>query len=203
MYHSGDDVLRVLVSRIADQPLGELLQERVFEPLAVVDSGLSVPESERDRFSTCYLPRTDSAESLTVRDEVDDRFTEDPIFPNSMMSTARDLMTFTRMLLDEGSFQGRRFLSPKSVALMMTDHLSDEQKLRSPAPERWWRTKGWGMGGTVFTRSPPQGPNAVSYSWYGGYGGHSIVDRSPPVRGEPPPSSSARNGRPPLSAPNR
>src|SRR2546425_459811 len=47
MYHTGDDVLRVLISRIADQPLGEFLRERVFEPLGMVDSGLSVPKAKR------------------------------------------------------------------------------------------------------------------------------------------------------------
>lgn len=32
------------------------------------------------------------------------------------------------------------------------------------------------MGGSVYTKSIPQGPNAGSYSWYGGYGGHFLVD---------------------------
>jgi CubicO group peptidase (beta-lactamase class C family) len=81
------------------------------------------------------------------------------------------------MLLDEGAFEGRRLLKPESVALMMTDHLSDEQKSRSPAPDGFWRTRGWGMGATVYTRSIPQGPNAGSYSWFGGDGPHFLVDK--------------------------
>jgi CubicO group peptidase (beta-lactamase class C family) len=180
MYHTADDVLRALIPRISGQPLGEFLQERVFEPLAMVDSGISVPEAKRHRLSTCYFPQANPGEILTVWDAADDRFTDDPIFPTSMVSTAGDFMNFANMLLGEGMFQGRRFLSSETVALMMTDHLSDEQKQRSPAPEGWWQTRGWGMGATVYTRSIPQGPNEGSYSWYGGYGGHFIVD---PKRG--------------------
>ena len=81
------------------------------------------------------------------------------------------------MLLGEGSFRGRRFLAPESVALMMTDHLSAEQKVRSPAPKGFWQVRGWGMGATVYTQSIPQGPSAGSYSWFGGFGPHFIVDR--------------------------
>lgn len=177
-YHIGDDVLRVLISRIAGQPLGEVLHERVFEPLGMVDSGLTVPAAKRHRLSTCYWPRKEPGESLPVWDEPDGRFAVDPIFPKSLVSTAGDYLNFAKMLFNDGMFQGRRFLSPESVALMTTDHLSDEQKRRSPAPEGFWETRGWGMGGSVYTRSIPQGPNAGAYSWFGGYGGQFIFDRA-------------------------
>jgi CubicO group peptidase (beta-lactamase class C family) len=179
MYHTSDDVLRILIRRISGQPLGEFLQERVFQPLSMVDSGTSVPTSKHHRVSTCYFARANAGDSLTVWDEPDNRFAKDPIFPNSLVSTAGDYINFSRMLLDGGMFQGRRFLSSESVALMMTDHLSDEQKQRSPGGP-FWQTRGWGMGGSVYTRSIPQGPNAGSYSWFGGYGGHFIFD---PKRG--------------------
>jgi CubicO group peptidase (beta-lactamase class C family) len=177
MYHVGDDVLRVLIARIANQPLAVVLGERVFEPLHMVDSGISVPKAKRGRVSTCYWPRKSPGEQLRVWDEPDGRFASDPVFPNSLVSTAGDYLNFSKMLLDDGMFEGRHFLSPETVRLMTTDHLSDEQKQRSPAPEGFWQTRGWGMGGTVYTRSLPQGPNAGSYSWFGGYGGHFIIDR--------------------------
>jgi CubicO group peptidase (beta-lactamase class C family) len=178
MYHTGDDVLRVLLSRIAGQPLGKVLQERVFQPLGMADTGLSVPEAKPHRLSTCYWPQAKPEAKLVAWDKPYGRFSADPIFPNSLISTAADYLRFTRMLLNQGMFQGRRFLSPESVTLMMTDHLSDDQKRRSPTPEGFWQTRGWGMGGTVYSRSIPHGPNAGSYSWFGGYGGHFIIDRT-------------------------
>lgn len=176
MYHTGDDVLRVLIMRITGQPLGEFLQERIFEPLAMVDSGLSVSPDKLHRLSTCYFPQTEFGETLAIWDAADNRFTQAPIFPNSIVSTVGDYLNFSAMLLGNGVFRGRQFLHSESVTLMMTDHLSDEQKWLSPSAG-FWDTKGWGMGGSVYTRSLPQGPNSGSYSWFGGYGGHFIIDK--------------------------
>lgn len=176
-YHTGDDVLRILISRIAGQPLGEVLHERVFEPTGMVDSGLSVPAAKRDRLSTCYWGRDNPGEPLRVWDEPDGRFAADPVFPNSLVSTAGDYLNLAKMLFNDGVFQDRRVLSPESVALMTTDHLTDEHRQNSPAPEGFWQTRGWGMGGTVYARSLPRGPNAGAYSWFGGYGGHFLFDK--------------------------
>lgn len=180
MYHTGEDVLRILIPRIANQPFGAFLRERIFEPLDMVDSGFSVPASKLHRFSTCYMSRTNAGETLRVWDMPDGRFTADPVFPNHIMSTAADYLNYMTMLLGGGRFRGRQFLSPESISLMMTDHLTAEQKQRSPAPDGLWQTRGWGMGGTVYTQSIPGGPNAGSYSWYGGCGPHFVVD---PKRG--------------------
>jgi CubicO group peptidase (beta-lactamase class C family) len=180
MYHTGEDVLRSIIPRIADQNFGDFLAERVFAPLDMADSGLSVSEARRHRFSTCYFPQASPGDSLRVWDEPGGRFADDPLFPNQIVSTIGDYLNFATMLLGQGMFRGRRFLSPESVALMMTDHLSEAQKARSPAPAGFWQTRGWGMGATVYTRSLPQGPNPGSYSWFGGYGPHFLVD---PQRG--------------------
>ena len=177
MYHLGDDVLRVLITRITGQPLREILQERVFEPLSMFDTGISVPRSKLHRFSTGYLPQTTPGAPLEVADEADGHYAKDPIFPNHLMSTIDDFRKFTQMLLGEGTHGGRQVLKPESVALMMTDHLTPAQKRLSPAPEGWWEQRGWGMGATVYARSVPQGPNAGSYSWFGGDGPHYLVDK--------------------------
>jgi CubicO group peptidase (beta-lactamase class C family) len=94
MYHTGEDVLRVLIPRIANQPFGEFLQEQVFAPLRMADSGLSVPEAKRHRFSPCYLPQTAPGRPLKAWDHVDGRFAADPVFPNSIVSTTADYLNF-------------------------------------------------------------------------------------------------------------
>lgn len=177
MYHLGDDVLRVLLTRITRQPLQEILEERVFEPLSMFDTGISVPRSKLHRFSTGYLPQTTPGAPLEVADEADGHYAQDPVFPNHLMSTIDDFRKFTQMLLGEGTYGGRKVLKPESVALMMTDHLTAAQKKLSPAPEGWWEQRGWGMGATVYARSVPGGPNAGSYSWFGGDGPHYLVDK--------------------------
>ncbi len=53
-YSVGIDVAARLVEVIADQPLGEFLQERIFTPLGMVDTGFGVPDDRLDRLSAMY-----------------------------------------------------------------------------------------------------------------------------------------------------
>lgn len=177
MYHTGDDVLRVLISRIAGQPLHEVLEDRVFGPLGMSDAGTSVPASKLHRFSTCYFPQKAPGEALEAWDEADGRFAREPIFPNQLMMTADDFFKYADMLLHDGKAQGRQFLKPETVAMMMSDQLSDAQKRRMPEGGGIWQMRGWGMGATVYTKAIPGGASAGSYSWFGGYGGHYLIDR--------------------------
>ena len=43
LYHSGSDVLGVLIARASDQPLETFFRERIFEPLGMKDTSFSVP----------------------------------------------------------------------------------------------------------------------------------------------------------------
>jgi CubicO group peptidase (beta-lactamase class C family) len=177
MYHLGDDVLRVLIARVAGKPLHEALREILFAPLGMTDTGCSVPAEKLGRFTTCYFAKREASDNLPVWDEASGRFSQEPLFSNQLMSTAADYLTFTRMLLDGGVHEGKRFLSARHVDMMMTDQLTEAQKRLSPAASGFWDGRGWGMGGTVYTKSVPLGPRAGSYSWFGGYGPHFLVDR--------------------------
>src|SRR5260370_9306203 len=53
MYHTGSDVLGVLIARASGRPLETFLRERIFEPLGMKDTGFSVPEAKIDRLATC------------------------------------------------------------------------------------------------------------------------------------------------------
>lgn len=176
MYHLPDDVLRILIMRISGQPLDEFIAERLFAPLGMGDSGCFVPEGKLDRFTTCYFSQEAPGAPLQPWDMAADRFARPPLFPNQLVSTAADFLQFTAMLLNRGEHQGRQILSPEAAALMTADQLDAGQKALSPAPEGFWQTRGWGMGASVYVRSIPQGPSAGSFSWFGGYGPHFLID---------------------------
>jgi CubicO group peptidase (beta-lactamase class C family) len=50
----GLDVLGVLIARVAGQPLETFLNERIFGPLGMKDTGFSVPPEHIDRLATSY-----------------------------------------------------------------------------------------------------------------------------------------------------
>ena len=56
LYHTGSDILGVLIARAAGQTLASFLRERIFEPLGMRDTGFSVPQEKLARLATCYRP---------------------------------------------------------------------------------------------------------------------------------------------------
>ena len=157
MYHTGYDILGILVSRVAGMSLGEFFQERIFGPLGMTDTGFSVPAGKVDRLATGY--RTDPASgNLAVYDEArGGAFSHPPAFEaggGGLVSTADDFNVFGRILLNGGRHGERRILARPTAELMMTDQITADQKGASPFFPGFWDMRGWGLGAaTVTTRS--------------------------------------------------
>jgi CubicO group peptidase (beta-lactamase class C family) len=71
------------------------------------------------------------------------------------------------MLLDEGTIDGRRLLSPESVRQMMTDQLSQSQR---DACRLFLEGQGWGYGGSVDVEPVDPWNVPGRYGWIGGTG---------------------------------
>jgi CubicO group peptidase (beta-lactamase class C family) len=53
-YHTGYDVLAVLIARVAGMRFEDFLAERIFAPLGMADTGFHVPAAKLSRLATCY-----------------------------------------------------------------------------------------------------------------------------------------------------
>ncbi len=123
-YSVAHDVLGCLIEVISGHPLDVFFRERIFDPLAMVDTGFCVRPSDRDRLATLYAPRPGGGlqrteglrPDLTVKPQV---FSGG----GGLLSTAADYLNFAQMLLNRGEFEGRRLLSRKSFDLLTTPHL--------------------------------------------------------------------------------
>jgi len=62
-YSVSVDVAGRLVEVVSGQPFDEFLQDRIFQPLGMVDTGFRVPVTERDRFATLYTPKGTATQS--------------------------------------------------------------------------------------------------------------------------------------------
>jgi CubicO group peptidase (beta-lactamase class C family) len=172
MYHTGSDVLGVLVERAAGMPFGDFLAERIFAPLGMKDTGFSVPEEKLDRLATCY--RTDAATGRLI---AYDRargglWASPPAFQSGgggLVSTADDFLAFGRMMLRGGRHGTARVLAHPSVELMTTDHLTPAQKAASPFFPGFWDTNSWGFGVAVSTAQDGLGTKPGNYGWVGGF----------------------------------
>ncbi len=181
LYNTGSDMLGVLIARATDMSLGDFLQERIFAPLGMKDTGFSVPASKLDRLPTAYWTNFETGE-FGVFDTIEDsQFSRPPVFESGsggLVSTVDDLFVFAQMMLNQGKHGGERLLSRPSIELMTTDQITPEQKVASASDffPGFWDSNGWGFGVAINTRRDNLAATPGRYGWDGGYGTSWYVD---------------------------
>ena len=122
-YSVSVDVQGYLVEVLSGQKFGDFLEERIFEPLDMRDTGFHVPEEKLSRFAQMYGYGPDGelipGEMFPGAD-----FTTAPAFEaggSGLVSTAMDYMRFSQMMLNGGELDGVRILAPLTVDLMHRD----------------------------------------------------------------------------------
>ncbi len=170
-YSVAVDVLGVLVATIADTTLGAFLDERIFTPLGMEDTGFVVPEAKRDRLLTCYfqddtgtlapVPRLMAEQDPFIRDTFESG-------GGGLSSTSADYLTFCRMLLHKGMLNGHRYLGRKTVEYMTTNHL-DDSILPFTLGQANYEGYGFGLGFRVLLDPVPlmRLAGVGSYGWAG------------------------------------
>jgi CubicO group peptidase (beta-lactamase class C family) len=173
MYHTGSDVLGVLIARASGQPLEAFLQEHIFDPLGMKDTAFSVPASKLDRLATAYATHIETG-ALELYDTAEGgHWSRPPAFPSGgggLVSTIDDYLAFGRMMLNQGRHGSQRILSRPSVETMTTDHLTPAQKAASGLVPGYFDGHGWGFGVAVVTRREDVAAPVGSYGWDGGLG---------------------------------
>ena len=174
-YSHATDVLGIALSRIEGKSLADVLSERIFEPLGMVDTGFSVGTAGRPRAATMY--KLDANMALQ-HDVMGPAHITDPPFCTGgagLWSTVDDYLRFARMLLADGTLDGVRVLSEESVRLMRTDRLTDEQKRQPFLGSPFWVGRGFGLNLSVVTDPAKSrqlfGPGGLgTFGWPGAYG---------------------------------
>ena len=170
LYNTSSQVLGVLVARAAGSDIQTVMRERIFEPLAMRDTGFTVPPRHVHRLTTAYSPDPETGELSVLDDPADSWWSTPPSFPDAsgwLVSTIDDYWSFVSMLLAGGSRHGKRVLSPESVALMTTDRLTKAQ--RDASRIFLGEHGGWGFGMEV-PETGTTAPLPCGFGWDGGTG---------------------------------
>src|SRR6185295_10918273 len=110
-------LLGEILERVAGRPLEEVARERIFAPLGMRDTGFRPPAALLPRIAPT---ENDPWRGRVLRGEVHDEnaFALGGIAPHAgLFGTAPDLARFATMLLGEGRFEGRRFVSRATFEL--------------------------------------------------------------------------------------
>jgi CubicO group peptidase (beta-lactamase class C family) len=120
-YSLSVDVQGRVVEAVSGKRLGDFLQERLFGPLKMVDSGFSVPASKAGRLAEPF-PKDPAT-------GVDNKLVDVSKQPGNDsggaggVSTAGDYLRYCQAMLNGGQLDGARILSRSTVGLMTSDHL--------------------------------------------------------------------------------
>src|SRR5688572_4911183 len=131
VYGYNTDILGAVIEVISGQSLDEFIRERILEPLDMLDTHFYLPPGKRDRLATVYSLRDGSLTRAPdgAGMQAQGQYVDGPRVSYSggagLLSTARDYGRFLQMMLNGGELNGRRILSPATVALMTQNHTGD------------------------------------------------------------------------------
>lgn len=146
-YSLATDVLARLIEVISGQRFDQFLEENILQPLKMVDTGFCVEQGKLDRLVTMYAPDNmlnPMAGGLNPLEVYNEEPTSPPQWLSGgagLLSTAADYLSFMRMLINGGEWQGARILKPETLDMMRTNQLPEGVGVNFPM---------WDMPGTVF-----------------------------------------------------
>jgi CubicO group peptidase (beta-lactamase class C family) len=179
-YSSGLDVAGRVIEVASGLTLDRFLEDEIFRPLGMRDTGFRIRPDLRGRLATVYSQGPDGALAPLGPDRLMAMFEPGARFlwgSGGLLSTPDDFLRFSQMLLNEGEFGGVRILQPGTVALMVGDTVPRQlgpvtsSSLRDP-------TYAFGLGVAVkvdtagATRPGPVG----MYRWSGYLGTYFWID---------------------------
>ena len=151
------------------------LEQQVFLPLDMKDTGFVVPRAKANRFAAVY--NSDQQGQLTLRAGPEEaRFRNQPNIPSGgggLVSTQRDYLRFLQLVANGGELYGTRLLKPETVALMTTNQLAaGAMPVSFGAQVR--TAVGHGLGFAVCTRKNTWDPamQKGEYGWGGAASTH-------------------------------
>lgn len=166
-YHHSFGLLGILLSRISGTSAGEHLDQRLFTPLGMSDTGYFVPQDRAHRLPASYA---DEGGELVGREPAAGGFHVGPppfdMSHGELLSTAPDYLRFLRALRD-GELIGREHLR-----MLSSDQVPAEAKSRDSFFPGFWEHTGWGFGVSVAA----DGPHRGRWGWSGGAGTDFFVD---------------------------
>jgi CubicO group peptidase (beta-lactamase class C family) len=122
-YSISTDVLGLLLERVAKKPLDVALQEMVIGPLGMKDTAFWVPAEKTSRLAEVL--DSDPLKKASLRLCTTESEIKKSYFKGGagMCGTAEDYFKFLQMIANGGEYEGKRYLSKKTVEFMLQDHL--------------------------------------------------------------------------------
>jgi CubicO group peptidase (beta-lactamase class C family) len=175
-YGHSTDVLGRVIEVVSGQSLYQFEKARLLDPLGMTETVFYVTDEAKRPLIAEPMPEDRFVSPIAgIRDSMTPRRWESG--GAGMVGTIGDYARFAQMLLNGGTFEGRRYLKPETIALMTSDHIGPETRIARdyfyfPGPN-----SGFGLGFAVRTSTPPNTAWPVGeYRWDGVAGTFFFID---------------------------
>lgn len=180
-YSVATDVVGYLVQVLSGMPLADFLQERIFKPLGMTDTGFSVPKDKVERLAQIYTSQNLQASKPIPPDKVMAIHdvttpTQCPIGGGGLTSTLADYLKFANCLLNKGAYDGGRILGHKTLAFMTSNHVPESLFPLMLGPNNLGTGFGLGFNVILNTGGPSHISSVGQFGWSGAAQTHFLVD---------------------------
>lgn len=121
------DVIGYLIEILSGEKLDQYLKSRLFDPLGMTDTWFYLPDEKKSRLVKVITENADHQVVSGPQDMVNYPMTKGAYFSGGagLSSTIRDYAVFLQMLLNKGEYNGKRFLSSRTVELVTSNQIGD------------------------------------------------------------------------------
>ena len=124
IYSVSTDVVGRLVEVLSGMDLADFLQEKIFDPLGMVDTAFSIPDEKIGRLMSCYA-QTEEEKFILQDPGENSSYRNVRLYSGGggLLSTLKDYLQFARLVLNRGELDGVRLVGHKTVELMGSNHI--------------------------------------------------------------------------------
>ncbi len=175
-YGHSTDVLGRVIEVISGQSLFQFESQRLLGPLGMTDTAFYVADqTKRPRIAEPMPDDRLISPIAGIRDPMAPRRWESG--GAGMVGTVGDYARFAQMLLNGGTYDGKSYLRPETIALMTSDHIGPQTRIARDQFYFPGATSGFGLGFAVRTSTPPNTSwPPGEYRWDGAAGTFFFID---------------------------
>lgn len=178
LYGYGHDIVAALIQVVSGKTVGQFLKEEIFDPLGMKDTGYRYRDGIEERMVSHYR-KEENGSMKKIPGFLDELHKPDAVYEMGgagLYSTVRDYLKFSQMLANGGSYNGERIIGRKTIDLMRSNHLNNEQL--EDFSNSYMAGYGYGLGvRTLMSKADGHSNGSIGeFGWTGALGTYVSID---------------------------
>jgi CubicO group peptidase (beta-lactamase class C family) len=179
LYGFGHELVAGLIEVVSGKTVGEFLKEELFDPLGMTSTAYRYFGDMREKMVTMYQ-RTEDGTIVPVKGMFDERHEPEAKYEAGgagLFSGIRDYSAFSQMLACGGEYKGEKIIGRKTIDLMRTNQLNEQQM--KDYTNTYLEGYGYGLGvRTMLEAQTTSNTSVGEFGWTGLMGTYAAIDPS-------------------------